>query len=605
MKKLLVILVACLGCFGAVEAQNIWKEIYYPGVIYFLGVGPDGSIYAIPHPDYYIGCGFGCLVRSNDEGETWQTVASLENNFNTTCFTVSKEGRIFVYNDGINAAMYSDDNGDTWQQTSATPISASYDGRAKSLYAVSNDIVIGWTQSDRLFWTMDGGFTWEKTWTDIPALYDYYSISDLLVNENGDVFISVYLNIGPNNGIYRSSLSDMQHWELASVEGYSVRDMEFDPEGNVVCGVSWGESFSGFEQYPGFCFISAEGLGIADNGTIYKWSRTANQTAFLAYSLDHGKTFTEIGEEIPISEYDFGALHKGCDNHLYFKPYQHYYKSITNADDIGLDEEIFPIGSEWYYEIQEDNGDVTYQYLQCTGDTTVNGGKAKVIVRTNQIYDKGNQSAITHEYIITRNGVVYWWNKELQEYTVLYDFYAEVGDEWEIKVGTESLIMHVDAVEDYEYQGEKHRMLRVSDVNNLFTGDLVEGLGHTTSFFPEKLMNKNANFLVNGLRCYWLNDELIFHNDAEEDCDAIHSTIATVDETETNGFALYPNPTSGLITIRPSDFCLPSSDFRITNLLGQTLMTGTISEGTIDVSDLPKGMYFITINELSLKFVKK
>ena len=33
----------------------------------------------------------------------------------------------------------------------------------------------------------------------------------------------------------------------------------------------------------------------------------------------------------------------------------------------------------------------------------------------------------------------------MEEFTVLYDLGAETGDEWEIKVGTESIIVHVDS----------------------------------------------------------------------------------------------------------------------------------------------------------------
>jgi hypothetical protein len=90
-----------------------------------------------------------------------------------------------------------------------------------------------------------------------------------------------------------------------------------------------------------------------------------------------------------------------------------------------------------------------------------------------------------------------------------------------------------------------------------------------------------------------------------EDCDAIHSVINTVDEINTEGFLVYPNPTDGLLYIVETQiFASIPLEYHITNLMGQTLMTGTVSE-TIDVSTLPIGMYFITIDGATQKFIIK
>ena len=46
-------------------------------------------------------------------------------------------------------------------------------------------------------------------------------------------------------------------------------------------------------------------------------------------------------------------------------------------------------------------------------------------------------------------------------------------------------------------------------------------------------------------------------------------------------------------------------EFRIVNVMGQTLMTGRINEKSqqVDVSRLPAGMYFITVGEVTKKVV--
>ena len=81
--------------------------------------------------------------------------------------------------------------------------------------------------------------------------------------------------------------------------------------------------------------------------------------------------------------------------------------------------------------------------------------------------------------------------------------------------------------------------------------------------------------------------------------------ITAVPETEVSeGFRVFPNPTHGVITVETQGIAsLPS--YRISNMLGQTLMTGTIhgEHQQIDLSRLPTGIYFITIDETTRKLV--
>ena len=283
-----------------------------------------------------------------------------------------------------------------------------------------------------------------------------------------------------------------------------------------------------------------------------------------------------------------------------FEVYQQFGNN-TNLLDIVVSAQSININNEWYYEIQNDNGTITYQHLECQTDTVIENKRPKVIVRSNTQYDKDGHTEVTHEYVYEENGKVYWWNKDLQEFTTLYDFAAVEGEEWEIKVGTESIVMHVDTVGYYENEGNTYRMLRVSDENGIFSGDIVSGIGHLTSFFPERLMNRNANYTVDGLRCYWADDELLYHF-GDDDCDAIYTELHGVEEMNENGFAVYPNPANSVLYVE----VLPMGQkYQITNLMGQTLLQGYITSENqqIDIANLPAGMYFVSVGEHSVKFV--
>ena len=279
----------------------------------------------------------------------------------------------------------------------------------------------------------------------------------------------------------------------------------------------------------------------------------------------------------------------------------------TSLDSITME------GSEWYYEILNDDGSITYQHLECTGDTVMQGKRPKVIVRSNTHYDRDTIMEETHEYIYEEGGIVYWWNKDLEEFTTLYNLNANVGDEWEIKVGTESLTMHVDAVENYEYEGRTYRMIKVSDPEDLFSGDIVCGIGHMTSFFPERLMNRDKNYRVEGMRCYWVDGELVFKL-GDKDCDEVYEQLHNgVEDSHSAGpgtFVVYPNPANGILFVRLPQCDSPTTEqteYRITNLMGQILLTGNISAETqqIDIANLSAGTYFISVGGQTVKFVKQ
>ena len=605
-----------------VAQDDFWKLFNLPSNFYpffdsipaLAAVAQNGDLFAYGEEGMY---------RSQDEGETWENVLYFEPflfQYPDVSTIIGQEGRIFVAPMNDEFIYYSDNGGDTWLEFSSFYL---YHDENIGLCSPSNDILLYWndymsgtyySDDNYLYYTLDNGNTWDGA--NMSFITGNVGISDVIANETGDVYVSVYSDIpqpaSTPLGVYHSTLSDMGYWELVAFEGIGVKDMEFDPEGNVLCAVDFGGSFSGYEHVPGFYAYSAPNVCVSDNGIIYKLViDVENYRTILAYSLDHGEHFYNTGQTffLYVPYYVKPGLIKGRDNHLYFyddtSAYQ-YWKSIFNANDI-------PYGSagltEWYYEIENENGTITYQYLYQAGDTIIQDEPTHILVKINTLYDKDVHTDVTHEYVYERDGKLYWWNKTLEEFTVLYDFGAQEGDTWVTKVGTETLIMHVDAVEDIEYEGRTWRMLRVSDANDLFSGDIVCGIGHLTSFFPERLMDNGDGVRVEGLRCYWIDDELVFKL-GDEDCDAIYSEVHGVEEdgpsTPSTGLVVYPNPTDGVLfvqTLRATS--LPNLTYCITNLMGQIVLSGNITAETqqIDASDLPKGMYFISIGGETRKFV--
>ena len=94
--------------------------------------------------------------------------------------------------------------------------------------------------------------------------------------------------------------------------------------------------------------------------------------------------------------------------------------------------------------------------------------------------------------------------------------------------------------------------------------------------------------------------------------DGIHNYVTVhtdgVDEIE-NSINIYPNPTHDVLFVETQNFAsIPNqTEYCITNAMGQTLLIGQVKGESqqIDVSNLPQGMYFITIEGTTQKFVVK
>ena len=88
--------------------------------------------------------------------------------------------------------------------------------------------------------------------------------------------------------------------------------------------------------------------------------------------------------------------------------------------------------------------------------------------------------------------------------------------------------------------------------------------------------------------------------------DFYYSNFNGLGETNEDYYAIYPNPTDGILFVETRHgTSLPDQAYRITNLMGQTVQTGSLTAETqqIDVSGLPQGMYFISVGDVTRKFV--
>ena len=78
---------------------------------------------------------------------------------------------------------------------------------------------------------------------------------------------------------------------------------------------------------------------------------------------------------------------------------------------------------------------------------------------------------------------------------------------------------------------------------------------------------------------------------------------ASVLDNNLDSISVYPNPAVNTITIT-SNFGYINK-FKIINVLGQTVINGSLSSNQIDVSNLKRGVYLLQLKDKTLKFMKR
>ena len=165
--------------------------------------------------------------------------------------------------------------------------------------------------------------------------------------------------------------------------------------------------------------------------------------------------------------------------------------------------------------------------------------------------------------------------------------------------GDHAIIMNGNAVAlDFGYASSIDHNMPITKMKRIgddiyATGFIERNEGHTGTIWKnfEVFQTMNSHCTVVGDICFEL------HNGINEDGPSTGSGTLVV----------YPNPANGILTIQHSSFRIPHSEFRITNLMGQTFLQGSINAENqqIDIANLPSGMYFISVGGQSVKFVKQ
>jgi len=273
---------------------------------------------------------------------------------------------------------------------------------------------------------------------------------------------------------------------------------------------------------------------------------------------------------------------------------------------IGYDE-----GTSWHYgfETYIIPGILTSyfpQILTIEGDTLINGEIFQKIVKNKDSHKWDIQTPFSVEYIRKKDNKVFWFNQQNGNISILYDFAAEPGDSWTISINECELIIKVDSVSYSNYNGIIKKNLFVKDYfyseyyGNVtgfgFTGKIIEDIGHSVTFFPQRIYYlcdgiEVDGIMPNGIRCY--TDNGFYNNFKGYSCDTTWNKNVGIYDYDKTKIIVYPNPVSEVLTIEISN----KTDMIVTDMIGRVIAKkqNCSTKTYFDTSTWKTGVYFVNI----------
>ncbi len=258
----------------------------------------------------------------------------------------------------------------------------------------------------------------------------------------------------------------------------------------------------------------------------------------------------------------------------------------------------------------------------------------------NQLCQKITKSSMDFYFDI--NGILHYWGETKCEtnftyvsgdtvfyyrdnqFFVLYNFGASVGDSWIVSTTNEfGYCKDTSSVEVTEtgtilINGTSYRYINLKPTPNSFVGlkgKYVErigcistGIDDLQTLFPSEYqcdsLPYEVEFAMSQFRCFE-DQSFPLYNVVGEDCEALFDHVG-IYQNNNSDINCYPNPTEGIIHLNTS--ISENYTIDIYTVCGTHIQSFEINanHSSLDISRLPNGIYFLEINiSKSERFIKK
>ena len=256
-----------------------------------------------------------------------------------------------------------------------------------------------------------------------------------------------------------------------------------------------------------------------------------------------------------------------------------------------------------------------YQYL-IIGDTIINGLIYSKIQKSGVVYTAGSFGCNYNiSWEIKPHVVAYFRNDtsakrvylfEGDTDILIYDFSLSVGDTIPTLHNSNPPNYYtIESIDSIEIGGIYRKRFKIDNNGwEPYILYIIEGIGSTYGLFSDYLCPFESSSV---LLCFSINENPIYSAEMS-DCTPIYLGVEDYFQNKIIK-SIYPNPTTGQLRIECRDGARPvSTDITIYNIMGQLLQSKIVnlqSEIILDVSPLPSGMYFLKIDNKTIKFSKE
>jgi hypothetical protein len=257
-----------------------------------------------------------------------------------------------------------------------------------------------------------------------------------------------------------------------------------------------------------------------------------------------------------------------------------------------------PNGTIWHYNQKDKSGKngKSFSY-KIVGDTIINQKTCKVIK------DGFGCSALPSfgEILSYEGKKVFWYDRSLRTFKLLYDFGANAGDVLQVGLQKGSMQLfnvRVDSVKDIVIGSEAFRIQYLKLVGPLFDyvfgGEAIERAGCAFNFFPQ--LGACDPLQNGGLRCYNEPNKAFFKITADP-CEA--TSIRETNYITDNTIAIYPNPSVSTLNLTLEKEIADGYSIVVYSILGQSMFTKNYTfekDISIDINAWQTGLYTIIVS---------
>jgi len=283
-------------------------------------------------------------------------------------------------------------------------------------------------------------------------------------------------------------------------------------------------------------------------------------------------------------------------------------------------------GTTWHYtEGRAFSGRIDYLQFTVEKDTLIKGLNCKKIIKNRNLFCSFHEEV---EYAAESGNQIYLYNPDFDQFQLLYDFNLVAGDKIYYPIldtntcrftrELDSLELVIDSVETViingrpikrQYAGLTYLGETMSFGNHQQKIVITEGIGSHDYFFYYDRESDGAcdgNYSM-GLRCYEDSYLGFYETGIADSCTEAYDPIGLKENgASPDKIELFPNPTKKQINLSG----LQESNlypYSVSDSKGSLLKTGSIKglAPQINIKELKPGLYFLSIDGTTIRFLKE